>query len=110
MSILRISSMAVFFLFLTVSIGSISIHANELSVSDSTAVTSEQCSNPHVKLKDGTIRPATEIDLASDILSVLCCCSKSDGNMCCAETSFCGGYVPGCYCNRVEMPKEGDRT
>ena len=29
--------------------------------------------------------------------SVLCCCQTFNG-MCCAYVTFCGGFVPGCFC------------
>lgn len=57
-----------------------------------------ECKNPHVKLDDGSVRPATEEDLArADEINVICCCNTYNG-MCCGETGFCGGFVPGCYC------------
>jgi hypothetical protein len=31
-------------------------------------------------------------------LLVLCCCSTYGGGQCCANVSFCGGFVPGCLC------------
>lgn len=29
--------------------------------------------------------------------AVLCCCNTSNG-LCCADVAFCGGYIPGCFC------------
>lgn len=29
---------------------------------------------------------------------VQCCCQTRQGTTCCASVSFCGGWVPGCYC------------
>lgn len=30
--------------------------------------------------------------------SVLCCCNTRNGQ-CCAEVTFCGGFIPGCFCS-----------
>lgn len=29
---------------------------------------------------------------------VLCCCTTFSGGTCCAQTTFCGAFVPGCLC------------
>ena len=31
--------------------------------------------------------------------AVLCCCRTSGGGQCCANVSYCGGFVPGCFCS-----------
>jgi len=31
--------------------------------------------------------------------AVLCCCRTQGGGQCCANVSFCGGFVPGCFCS-----------
>ena len=30
---------------------------------------------------------------------VLCCCKTYSGGLCCASTTFCGSFVPGCFCS-----------
>lgn len=30
--------------------------------------------------------------------NVLCCCQKDDGGQCCKYVTFCGGFIPGCFC------------
>jgi len=36
--------------------------------------------------------------------AVLCCCRTQGGGQCCANVSFCGGYVPGCMCSPYYRP------
>ena len=28
----------------------------------------------------------------------ICCCTNQQGYTCCADVSFCGGFIPGCFC------------
>jgi hypothetical protein len=39
----------------------------------------------------------------SNQLKVTCCCRVTGGNQCCAEVSFCGGFIPGCYCSNYNQ-------
>jgi len=36
--------------------------------------------------------------LAAMGLILLCCCNTYGGGTCCANVSFCSGFVPGCVC------------
>lgn len=29
---------------------------------------------------------------------VLCCCDTWSGGQCCAWVTYCGSFIPGCYC------------
>lgn len=44
---------------------------------------------PPVATDRGEVRP---------VPAVTCCCRTYQGGMCCAETTSCGGIVPGCFC------------
>lgn len=30
---------------------------------------------------------------------VLCCCPTWNGGQCCASVSYCGSFIPGCFCS-----------
>ena len=69
-----------------------------------------ECLNPSVLLEDGTVRPATEDEIATKEISVICCCSTTMGGMCCADVAVCmGGIIIGCFCHGDSPPVEGDR-
>jgi hypothetical protein len=36
--------------------------------------------------------------LQKERIAVTCCCRVANGGTCCAETMFCGGIIPGCFC------------
>ena len=76
----------------------------DIATADRTSDT--ECKNPHVALDDGSVRPATPEDLASDQINVMCCCNTTNG-MCCAETTFCGSFIMGCYCTGYGETFEG---
>ena len=38
---------------------------------------------------------------------VLCCCRTYNGS-CCAEVSFCTGFVPGCMCSGAHPEQPGE--
>jgi len=78
-------------------------------VASADRVSGTECKNPHVSLEDGSVRPATPEDLASDEINVMCCCNTTNG-MCCEETSFCSGFIPGCFCTGYGETYEGERS
>jgi hypothetical protein len=40
--------------------------------------------------------------------NVMCCCPTSNGGQCCKYVSFCGGFIPGCFCSMrgADRPRE----
>jgi hypothetical protein len=35
---------------------------------------------------------------ANKCIAATCCCQDIYGRLCCAEATFCGYFIPGCFC------------
>ncbi len=62
------------------------------------AETASSCKSPNDIPSNATVYNPSSAISRSEPLGVFCCCRTSNGGSCCNEVSYCGSFIPGCFC------------